>query len=116
MPEKAYESVHSNELVAELLRQAKADFENDRRAEQRFPFFHPISIQVDDRSFSAFTREIGASGIGLLQNMELPLQDVMVTIPGRGPNVPLRIEWCAPIGEGWYISGGSFACDKLNSL
>jgi hypothetical protein len=108
MPTKANEGVRSNGLVAELLRQAKADFENDRRAEQRFPFFHPISVQVDDCSFSAFTRDVGASGMGLLHYMELPLQEVTVTISGRPQNVRLRIEWCAPIGEGWYISGGGF--------
>ena len=94
-------------LMVELLSQAEAEFKEDRRSEKRFPFFRPASVRVDNHSFSAFTREIGASGIGLLHSMELPLKEVLITISGQPQEFCLRIERCDSIGEGWYISGGN---------
>ena len=92
--------------MGELLMLAEAEFKNDRRSEMRFPFFRPVSVQVDDHSFSAFTREICNSGMGLLHSMELPLQEVVIKIADRPQQLRLQIEQCESIGEGWYISGG----------
>jgi hypothetical protein len=61
---------------------------------------------VDSHNFSAFTREISASSMGLLHNLELPLREVSITVSGRPQQLRLRIERCKSIGEGWYISGG----------
>ena len=96
----------SDELMRELVLQAEAEFKDDRRSEKRFPFFRPASVGVDGHSFSAFIREIGASSIGLLHSMELPLKDIVITVSGRPQQLCLRIERCESIGEGWYISGG----------
>jgi hypothetical protein len=106
MPTKTRKSTHSKGLMSELLIRAEEEFNNDRRAEKRFPFFYPISIQVDNHRYSAFTREIGASGMGLLHSVELPLQEVLIVLAGRPQQLRLRIERCESIGEGWYISGG----------
>lgn len=106
MSTKTRKSKNSDGLMDELLILAEADFKNDRRSEMRFPFFRPVSIQVDDHSFSAFTREICVSGMGLLHSMELPLKEVLITIAERPQPLRLRIEQCESIGEGWYISGG----------
>jgi hypothetical protein len=92
--------------MQELLILAQTEFNSDRRSEKRYPFFRPAFVQMDDYSFSAFTREIGASGMGLLHNMKLPLQEFGVKIAGRPEQLRLRIERCESIGEGWYISGG----------
>src|SRR5262245_6011580 len=107
MPTTTREQVSSDELMRELLLQAEVDYKDDRRSEQRFPFFRPISIQLGDRRFSAFTREISSSGMGLLHSMELPLTEVSVTIAGRPQKLRLRIERCESIGEGWYVSGAT---------
>ena len=96
----------SDELMGELLLVAQTEFDKDRRAEQRFPFFRAVSVQIDRHSFSAFTREIGAAGMGLLHSMELPLKEVTITIAGRHQQLRLRIERCESIGAGWYASGG----------
>ena len=101
----ARKSKDSDGLMGELLTLAEAEFNNDRRSEKRFPFFRPVSVQVDDHRFSAFTREIGDSGMGLLHSMELPLEEVLITIIGQPQQLRLRIEHCESIGEGWYISG-----------
>ena len=106
MPTKTRTSTNSDGLMGELLILAEAEFKNDRRSEKRFPFFRPVSVQVDDHSFSAFTREICNSGMGLLHSMELPLEEVMITIAERPQQLRLQIEQCESIGEGWYISGG----------
>ena len=92
--------------MQELLILAQTEFNNDRRSEKRYPFFRPASVQLDDHNFSAFTREIGASGMGLLHSMKLPLEEVVIKIAGRPEQLCLRIERCESIGEGWYISGG----------
>ena len=61
MPTKTRKSMSSDGLMDELLL-AQTEFNKDRRSEQRYPFFRPASVQVDDHNFSAFTREIGLSG------------------------------------------------------
>ena len=96
----------SDELMGELLLLAKTEFENDRRAEKRFPLYRAVSVQLDRHNSSAFTREIGASGMGLLHSMELPLEEVTITVAGRHQQLRLRIERCESIGAGWYVSGG----------
>lgn len=106
MPTKTRKCMSSDGLMGELLLLAQTEFNNDRRVDERFPFFRPVSVQIDRHSFSAFTREIGASGMGLLHSMELPLKEVLITIAGRPQQLRLRIERCESIGEGWYISGG----------
>jgi PilZ domain len=106
MPTKSSKSTNANGQLGELLLLAETESKNDRRSEKRFPFFRPVSVQVDDHRFSGFTREIGVSGIGLLHSMELPLKEVLITIAGRSQQLRLRIERCESIGEGWYISGG----------
>jgi hypothetical protein len=107
MPTKTDKSECCNGLMSELLLVATTEFNNDRRSEKRFPFFRPVSLQVGNRSFSAFTREIGASGIGLLHNMELPLTEISIRVAGRPHELRVQVERCDSIGEGWYISGST---------
>jgi hypothetical protein len=95
-----------------LLVEARA---NDKRQDRwgiRYPFFRVVSIETPDGNhFTAFSRDISASGIGLLHSVELPTGDVEISITtGRGYSVKVttRVSWCQPCGEGWYISGGQF--------
>jgi hypothetical protein len=98
-------STRPSNLMYRLLFQAETDFNNNRRSEQRFPFFRPVSIRVDGLSLTAFTREISASGIGLMHNMDLPKKEVEILIAGERQVLPARVERCDPSGEGWFISG-----------
>jgi hypothetical protein len=107
MSAKTMKDVGSKAMLRELMLIAEEEFMN-RRSERRFPFFRPISVEADNHSYSAFTREICASGIGLLHNVELPLEEVSVTLKGRPQKLRILIERCESIGEGWYISGGKF--------
>jgi hypothetical protein len=111
MPAEATKSSAPEETIDRLLIQAEAEAKKDPRSGVRFPFFRVVSIEVDDRCYSAFSRDICVSSIGLLHNMELPLREVDVTIPiaaDKKCKMRVRIERCEPCGEGWYISGGRF--------
>ena len=104
---KTKQSMSTGQLH-ELVLQAETDFHHDRRSEPRYPFFRPVWVRVDGKSFSAFTREISVSSIGLLHNMELPLQEVEISVAGTQQTLRARLERCESCGEGWYLSGGTF--------
>ncbi|MBI3837730.1 MAG: PilZ domain-containing protein [Planctomycetia bacterium] len=111
MPHRVDEPMHLGMAIYELTVEAHNDTKRDRRSEVRYPFFRPLSIRVDGKCYSAFSREICTSGIGLLHNFEPRLGEVEISIPSqRGwlVRVRTRIVWCRPCGEGWYISGGDF--------
>lgn len=87
-------------LMYRLVLQAETDFNDDRRAERRFPFFRPASILVDGYTFSAFTRDISSSAIGLLHNVELPLKEVEIVFDGHRQRLKAQVQRCEPCGEG----------------
>lgn len=100
--------------VTELLNTAKAADMGDRRQTERHPFFYPVNVSLHrtgSPSFSAFSRDISAGGMGLLHNMPLELGAVVLTILSDAAS-PVRlageIMWCVPCGEGWYTSGVRF--------
>ena len=97
----------SEQLMQELLLQAKSEMSHDRRSEARVPFFRAVSVRVGKRSFSAFIREISISSVGMLHNMQLRLEEVDVTVSGQRRGFRVQLERCEPCGEGWYISGGT---------
>jgi hypothetical protein len=118
-------STHSNQprvlaqrqieqTVLRLLNAARDEEQLERRGEPRYPFFRPVSLLMDGpqrRQFSAFSREISKSGIGLLHNMPLELVETTLAILGPVGEVcrfRTQIVWCRPCGEGWYLSGGRF--------
>lgn len=103
------DSVRAGMAIHELVVEAYDEGKRDRRAEIRYPFFRAVGLLVDGERVSAFSREISPSGIGLLHNRDLPATEVEVSVPSRrGHTVRMRVRiaWCRPCGEGWYISGG----------
>jgi hypothetical protein len=100
--------------IEEILDEAMAREQTDRRAEVRYPFFCHTNIALRDgrqQQLTAFSREISLAGVGLLHNMPLQRQEVIVTfLREHGGPISLRTEivWCRPCGEGWYLSGGKF--------
>lgn len=99
--------------IHELVVEAHQDVRKDRRAETRYPFFRQVALQVPGGPpCVAFTREISAVGVGLLHNVQLTPGEVELSIPskkGYSIRVRTKILWCSSCGEGWYISGGTFA-------
>jgi hypothetical protein len=105
--------IHSpGRAIYRLIVEAQNNEKKDRRREVRFAFFRPVSILADNgHKFSAFSREISASGIGLIHNVALDRGEVEISIlheQGYAIRVRSEIVWCTACGEGWYISGGRF--------
>ena len=108
----ANEAVVLQEIVRVLLNEAR-EGANENRAKKREPFFHPITLVMgeDDRHGHCFSRDISATGIGLLHYMAIEPGEVVLTIPSNSlGNARIRSEivWCRPCGEGWYLSGARF--------
>jgi hypothetical protein len=105
-------TLSAGKAIYQLIVEAKAALKTDRRAEVRYAFFRPVSIEMDDgHKYSAFTREISETGIGLIHNMDLFEGEVEISIRsdcGYSIRVRTQIVWCQSCGEGWYISGGRF--------
>ena len=86
----------------------------DRRALRRVPYFCPVTVGLPETNticFSAFAREVSATGIGLVHLMPLAHGEVVITLPlPSGHIVAMRAEilWCKDFGDGWYSSGGRF--------
>ncbi|MCA9218083.1 MAG: PilZ domain-containing protein [Planctomycetales bacterium] len=102
------------DFVLNVLLLEARDAENERRAHGRIPFFQParITLDGDDEPRTAFTRDIEASGIGLLHQFQVDAGRVTVelNVPDGGTiRLLVDIPWCIPCGEGWYISGGTIA-------
>ena len=106
--------VEFERTIASLLNEAREADKSDRRGEARHPYFRPLSLcpaSDPERCFSAFSREISRTGIGLLHNMPLEQGEVMLSaFRDGGSTLKIRIEivWCRACGEGWYLSGGRF--------
>jgi hypothetical protein len=102
----------AGKAIYQLIVEAQSKENKDRRRDVRYAFFRPVAIDVDEgHRYSAFSREISSSGIGLIHNVELSNGEVEITVSsesGYSIRVRTKIMWCRPCGEGWYISGGKF--------
>jgi hypothetical protein len=96
-----------------LLREAR-EGEDERRAERRMPFFVPVRFSPardGGRQFTCFSRDISATGMGLLHSEAVEPGEVVLTIPIKScGDIRIRSEivWCQPCGEGWFMIGARF--------
>ena len=103
MSGQAKGSTKLQETFDSLLIRAEADTSEDQRSVARIPFFRPVSIELDDRSYSGFCRDLSTASIGLLHSIALPLRDVNVIIPiatNRKCKMLVHIERCEPVWRG----------------
>jgi hypothetical protein len=114
MPVQAKATESPAQAISRLVSEARMSADKDRRSDERFPFFRPVSIRRDGLCVSAFTRDISNSAVGLLHNIELSPGKAEISIASdRGDSVSVnsRVSWCRPCGEGWYISAAEFVED-----
>lgn len=103
-----------SEQVQVLMAEARSDDQMDRRGAARYPFFRAVRLlpgSGDLGEYTAFTRELATTGIGLLHSVKLvpgPVVVVLHTADGARVRLPTEIQWCRPCGDGWYVSGGTF--------
>ena len=88
---------------------------HERRDGGREPMFQPVLIfDEDGEELAGFTRDISVTGVGLLHSW--PVKPGVVTLRLQLPDSPVvslrvKIEWCLPCGDGFYVSGGRFVCN-----
>ena len=99
--------------VHHLLNEAREGV-NERRVQEREPFFAPVRVSLAQgtrREFTCFSRDISSAGVGLLHFMEVEPGEIVLTIPSEScGDIRIRCEivWCRPCGDGWYTSGARF--------
>ncbi|MBL9124828.1 MAG: PilZ domain-containing protein [Planctomycetaceae bacterium] len=101
-----------------LLVEARNNDKRKARRGFRYPFFHATTIETaSGNCYAAFSRDISASGIGLLHKMALPLEVVQLattTESGQEVRIRTQIIRCEPCGDGWFVSGGHFVAETLH--
>jgi hypothetical protein len=111
MSKRIEEPAQAGQTIYELIVEANNDDRRDLRSEVRIPLFRPISIRMDGHDYSAFTRDVSDSGIGLVHNFKVKLDEVEISIPSKHGwfvRVRTQIVWCRNCDEEWYVSGGRF--------
>jgi hypothetical protein len=112
MPFELHELRSFGNALHPLLVEARANDQREDRWGIRYPFFRAVTVTTEEgEEIRAFSRDISASGIGLLHNTEIPTGVVDIRIKsarGFTVDVQTRIFWCQSCGEGWHISGGQF--------
>jgi len=97
-------------LTSRLVNEAQDEMDFQRRNEVRYPFFRPVKvINADGSQFSALSRNISETGIGLIHHCDTRPTTVSLLIScrsGEQVKVGARIRWSRPIGDDWFISGG----------
>ena len=107
-------SPSTDQVLERFVQEAADAAASDRRLQQRHPFFRAITIITNGEhgsKLSAFSRDISLSGIGLIHSMPLGTGRVTLKIPLTARHrleIITEIGWCAPAGEGWYLSAGTF--------
>ena len=94
----------------------KKDHVNSRAAE-RLDLSVPAEITTSRGNVvSAMTREISRFGIGLLHKGSVSPGEVKVKMASDTREFEYRvlIEWCSPVENGMFISGGQFLSTQSN--
>jgi hypothetical protein len=100
--------------LSAVIQEIVAGTQCERRAEQRYPYFAPVTITTPDAplvKLSAYAKDISLSGLGMVHVMKLARGPALITLPlqsGRLVTINTDICWCRDFGSGWYISGGRF--------
>lgn len=109
--------------IDELLKEDAQYDRSENRSAHRENLVRHVQIEIrqqasagDDEpnSLSGFSRNISATGIGLIS--ESPVQEKSVAVlsidrigPSTGPlKVLSECRWCRPYGDNWFLSGWQF--------
>ncbi len=101
------------ENISRLVKEASA-YLNEKRAEDRYPYFCPVTIDIlelRDTRFEGFCKDMSLTGMGIICTAPMPNTRVRLTMADKfGECVSLqgnvvRTEYS---GKGWYSSGVEF--------
>ena len=88
--------------------------QSDRRVEARYAVFTNVTLRAKQAPFhcvSAKSRELASSGIGLLHMVSLnagDCYDADIRVGERCVSKEVRVAWCTPMDDGWFVSGCVF--------
>jgi hypothetical protein len=114
MPTNVTLESYLRDSVRQLIQAAQNGERWERRQHVRYSYHRPVTINLDHsmQHFSALTREISQTGVGLLHEHPVRTDDVismtMQYKSGYAVTVPMVGVWCRPCGAHWYISNGCF--------
>ena len=101
--------------VDDLLREDSNFDRTENRSAHRQHLVRPVEVVIrdSDESISAFSRNVSASGIGVITHQ--PIDDGAVAVltiarlaPGHDITILAECRWCKPYGKNWFISGWQF--------
>jgi hypothetical protein len=87
---------------------------SDRRLDARHAVFMKVTLRAREAPFtsvSAFSRELATTGIGLLHTVSLhagDCYDADIHVGERCVSKGVRVAWCTPMDDGWFVSGCVF--------
>lgn len=114
MPNNFTQGSELQSSVRQLIQAAQNYEKWEQRRYERFPISRSVTINLDHGmpQFSALTREVSRTGLGLLHKNPLRTdKEISMTIQyqyGYAVTVPVLCVWCRPCGAHWYISGVCF--------
>ena len=104
-----------NKQVDRLLSAATGE-EEQRRGSCRFSYFARVTLSVPGDGtrvrLTCFSRDVSEGGIGLVHHFPVIPGEVRLEVHLNGAEpatVAGTLVWCAPAGDGWYLSGVRFA-------
>ena len=96
----------------------KSDEDHDRTAE-RLELSVPAEVTTfRGNTISAMTREISRFGIGLMHKGSITPGEVTIRMASDTREFEYRVlmEWCRPVENGMFFSGGRFLSQKTSNF
>lgn len=101
--------------IDDLLKEDSQFDRNENRSAHRENLVRAVVIQVRDPEsiYHAFSRNVSATGIGLITPDEIPervtaVLEIARLNQSKDVSILADCRWCRPYGENWFISGWQF--------
>lgn len=100
--------------VRDLLEEDAFYDRTENRSSHREHLVRPVSLQIrgSENSIIAFSRNVSASGIGLITGETIPERATAVLTVETLNSGPVKFlaqsRWCRAYGKNWFISGWQF--------
>ena len=101
--------------AVEFLLREESNFDRtDNRSAHRDHLVRPVMVDFreSDETICAFSRNVSASGIGLITDTVIADRTVatleIIKLEGNSYSIIAECRWCKPYGLNWHLSGWQF--------
>ena len=100
--------------IRDLLEEDAFYDRTENRSSHREHLVRPVTLQIrgSQETITGFSRNVSASGIGLITDVEIPERATAVLTVETLNNGPVKFlaqaRWCRSYGRNWKISGWQF--------